>query len=49
LTVSDTRWQHGSGILFATFISRTITKLLITQQPLKLEKKINADLESLEF
>jgi hypothetical protein len=36
--VSATRWQHWSQICFATFIWRKITKLLIIQQPLKLEK-----------
>ncbi len=47
LPVSATRWQHCSQICFATFIECKITKLLITQQPLKLEK-ISTYLESLE-
>jgi hypothetical protein len=43
------RWQHESQINFATFIYRKITKLLITQQPLELEKKTSAYLKSLQF
>ncbi len=35
--------------IFCSFYSLKITKLLITQQPLKLDKKINTNLESLEF
>jgi len=46
---SDVRWQHESRICFATFIQWKVTKLLITQQPLKLEKKINTNFEALEF
>jgi hypothetical protein len=42
LPVSAARWQ----IYFATSIHIKITKLLKTQQPLKLEKKISTDLES---
>jgi hypothetical protein len=38
LLFSAAWWQHGSWIGFATFISRKITKLIITRQPLKLEK-----------
>jgi hypothetical protein len=38
LPVSASRWQHGFQICFATFIKGKITKLLITQQPLKLRK-----------
>ena len=34
---------------FATFIYCKITKLLITQQPEKLERENGIDLESLEF
>jgi hypothetical protein len=49
LSFSATRWKHGYQNCFATFISRKITKLLMTQQPLKLEDKISTDLESLEF
>ncbi len=48
LPVSATRWQHRSQICFVTFIQWKITKLLITQQPLKLKKK-STDWESLEF
>ncbi len=36
---SAARWQDGSQICFATFIFQKITKLLTTQQLLKLEKK----------
>jgi hypothetical protein len=36
LPVSAPRWQHWYQICFATF---NITKLLMTQQPLMLEKK----------
>ncbi len=39
LQVSANSWQHQSQICFATFIQCKITKLVITQQPLKLEKK----------
>ncbi len=49
LPVSVGRWQHGSQMCFATYIKQKITKLLETQQPLKLEKKISTDLESLEI
>jgi hypothetical protein len=48
LPVSAARGQHGSHKCFATFILQKNTKLLKTQQPLKLEK-ISTDLESLEF
>ncbi len=34
----STRWQHGSWICFATFILWKITKLLKTEQPLKVVK-----------
>jgi hypothetical protein len=37
---SDTRGQHGSKICFAKFIYGTMTKWPITQQLIKLEKKI---------
>jgi hypothetical protein len=37
------------GLRYVLQISEKITELLITQQPLKLEKKISTDLESLEF
>ncbi len=47
--VSAGRWQHWSQQCFATFIQYKITNLLITQEPLKLEKKIRTYLESLEF
>jgi hypothetical protein len=36
---SAARWQDGSQICFAIFIWQKIAKLLITQQPLKEEKK----------
>jgi hypothetical protein len=39
LPAAAARWQHGSKICFVTFIYEKITKLLITQQPLKLENK----------
>jgi hypothetical protein len=39
----------GPRYVLQLLFSEKITKLLITQQPLKLEKKISADLESLEF
>jgi len=45
LPVPATRWQHGFRICFATFILRKFTKLIITQQPLQLAKKISTDLE----
>jgi hypothetical protein len=38
LPASAARWQHWSQICFATFNKWKITKLLITQQPLKLEQ-----------
>jgi hypothetical protein len=49
LPVFAARWQHGSQICFSNFILQNITKLLKTQQQLKLEKKVSTDLESLEF
>jgi hypothetical protein len=49
LPVSFARWQHGSKLCFATFISRKVTNFKATQQPQKLKKKISADLESLVF
>jgi hypothetical protein len=39
LAVSAARSQHGSQVCFATFIWQKITKLQITQQLHKLEKK----------
>jgi hypothetical protein len=39
LRVSADRWQHWSQKCFAAFIKWKITNLLITQQPLKLDKK----------
>jgi hypothetical protein len=39
LLVSAARWEHGSQILFATLMQLKITKLLKTQQPLKIEIK----------
>ncbi len=36
LPVSAHRWQHGSQIVFATFIHWQFTKMLITQQPMNL-------------
>ncbi len=42
-------WQHGSQICLATFIKWKITKLKITQQPLKLEKNKHRSLEPLKF
>jgi hypothetical protein len=36
---SAARWRHGFQMCSATFIQLKITNLLITQQPLKLEKK----------
>jgi len=47
LPVSATRWQNWSQICFETFI--WLKKMLFTQQPLKLEKKISTYLETLEF
>ncbi len=47
--VTSPRWQHGSYLCFATFISWKITKLLITQQPLKHKKEISTDLESVRI
>jgi hypothetical protein len=41
LPVSAARWQRGSQIGFATFILRKFAELLITQLPLKLQKKIS--------
>ncbi len=49
LPVSATRWQHWYQICFATLIWWKISKLLITQQPLKQEKKISTYLEPLIF
>jgi hypothetical protein len=40
LPVSAARWQHGSQARFATFIQQKITKMLKTQQSLKIEKHI---------
>jgi hypothetical protein len=34
---------------FCNFLLAKITKLIITQQPIKREKKMSADFESLEF
>jgi hypothetical protein len=46
---TDARWQHRSDIHFAAFVWRKITKLIITRQRLKLEKKISTDFDSLEL
>ncbi len=40
LPESVTRRLHGSQICFAAFIQQKITKLLIAQQPPKIEKKL---------
>jgi undecaprenyl pyrophosphate phosphatase UppP len=47
--VTAASWQHGSQICFATFNLQKFSKLLITQLPLKLEKKIKTDWKSSEF
>jgi hypothetical protein len=39
LPLSASRWQHGFQICLTNFIWWKITKLLITQQPLRLENK----------
>jgi hypothetical protein len=41
LSFSAPRWQHGPQICFANFVESKIIRLLIAQQPLKLEKNKN--------
>jgi hypothetical protein len=40
LPVSAARWQFGSQVCIVPVIFQKISKLFITQQPLKLEKNI---------
>ncbi len=46
---SVARWWHGSHICFSIFTYWKVTTLLITQQPLKLEKKLAQIWKSYNF
>ncbi len=49
LPVSAAKWQNDSMICLANLILWKISRLFLTQQPLKLKKKISTDLESLQL